>query len=91
MKTANSAGHASVVLSVSCPLGTGRDCCEWHVGGTVSKDDLAHGRDIGSNLDGEASPRRPLPRWQVLQGVRQADLWVMRRLLDVPSGAPWSS
>jgi hypothetical protein len=30
---------AVVVLSRGCPLGTGRDCCEWHASGMAGESD----------------------------------------------------
>jgi hypothetical protein len=34
----NGADHGHRVVVRGCPLGTGRDCCEWHGSGTVDKD-----------------------------------------------------
>ena len=36
----NGAGHSHRGIVRGCPLGTGRDCCEWHGSGTADEDDV---------------------------------------------------
>jgi hypothetical protein len=42
-----------------CPLGTGQDCCDWHVGGTAGENDDAHAwrRRLSARPEGETQPR----------------------------------
>jgi hypothetical protein len=40
-EAANGAGRACLVIVRGCPLGNGRDRCEWHANGTAAWGDLA--------------------------------------------------
>jgi hypothetical protein len=42
LETVIDAGRGRCGVVRGCPLGTGQDCCEWHVSGTAGEDDSWH-------------------------------------------------
>jgi hypothetical protein len=52
----NDAGHGRRGLVRGCALGTGRDRCEWHAGGTAGEDDRCEACQCWLQLDRWARP-----------------------------------
>jgi hypothetical protein len=46
----NGAGHARYGVVPGCPVGTGRDRCEWHASGIADEKDLALGGALAHAL-----------------------------------------
>jgi hypothetical protein len=61
----NGAGDSHRGIVRACPLGTDRDCCEWHGSGTADEDDVRRAWQRGHQLDRKV---RPVPETACIVG-----------------------